>query len=236
MFVLKCLRVRLIIFLFLLTLIWITFYYFLKTSPKELTQTSEMLILKRDTPILDIAVYYECLCPDSRSFFVRQLLPAVEKIPSLLNIDYVPYGKAQTEEIGPSKYRFKCQHGPPECLGNKIHACVITRVSDELKRAEILTCMIAGKVNPEESGRKCANDYNLDWNSIWHCANGSEGDELLKLHGDKTNSLSPKVIFIPTILIDHDLGSQAAILKDFWKQICLKYEQMGRIIKECTVN
>lgn len=232
MFVLKCFRVRLVIVLFLLTLIWITFYYFLRSSPKDLKHT-ELLILKRDTTVLDIAVYYECLCPDSRSFFVKQLLPAVEKIPALLNIDYVPYGKATTEEIGPSKYVFKCQHGPPECLGNKIHACTIVRVSDELQRAKILTCMIAGKVDPEESGKKCAKMYGLDWNSIWSCANGSEGDDLLKLHGDKTNSLSPKVVFIPTVLIDNDLGSQAAILKDFWKQICIKFEQMGHPPKEC---
>lgn len=49
---------------------------------------------KKDNVILEIAVYYECLCPDSRSFFVNELLPVVERIPNLLDIDFVPYGKA----------------------------------------------------------------------------------------------------------------------------------------------
>lgn len=41
-----------------------------------------------------VGVYYEALCPDSRSFIVKQLLPTYEKISENLKVDLIPYGKA----------------------------------------------------------------------------------------------------------------------------------------------
>lgn len=42
-----------------------------------------------------VSVYYEALCPDSRSFFVRHLLPVFEKMSSGLEVELIPYGKAE---------------------------------------------------------------------------------------------------------------------------------------------
>lgn len=50
-------------------------------------------------PIL-VTVFYEALCPDSRSFFTKQLLPTFEKIPHLIQINLVPYGKAKVSFVG----------------------------------------------------------------------------------------------------------------------------------------
>jgi len=40
------------------------------------------------------------------------------------------------------------------------------------------------------------------WKLVAECAAGMEGDELLKLHGEATNALHPRVSFIPTVLLD----------------------------------
>jgi interferon, gamma-inducible protein 30 len=40
------------------------------------------------------AVFYETLCPDSRGFFINQLLPTVERAPDIFTVTLVPYGKA----------------------------------------------------------------------------------------------------------------------------------------------
>jgi len=40
------------------------------------------------------------------------------------------------------------------------------------------------------------------WKLVAECAAGMEGDELLKLHGEATDALHPRVSFIPTILLD----------------------------------
>jgi hypothetical protein len=50
-------------------------------------------------PPVIITVFYEALCPDSRSFFTKQLLPTFEKIPHLIQINLVPYGKAKVSYL-----------------------------------------------------------------------------------------------------------------------------------------
>lgn len=51
-------------------------------------------------PPIVISVFYEALCPDSRSFFTKQLLPTFEKLPHLIHINLVPYGKAKVSFFG----------------------------------------------------------------------------------------------------------------------------------------
>jgi len=46
-----------------------------------------------------IAVYYEALCPDSRSFIVKQLGPTYHKLPGNMDIELVPYGKATVRKF-----------------------------------------------------------------------------------------------------------------------------------------
>lgn len=53
-------------------------------------------------PPVVISVFYEALCPDSRSFFTKQLLPTFEKLPHLVQINLVPYGKAKVSFFGHS--------------------------------------------------------------------------------------------------------------------------------------
>lgn len=45
-------------------------------------------------PVL-VTVFYEALCPDSKSFVVNELVPAYTKAKSILDYDLIPYGKAK---------------------------------------------------------------------------------------------------------------------------------------------
>lgn len=180
-----------------------------------------------------LSVFYEALCPDSRSFFTKQLLPTFEKIPHLLNLDLIPYGKAKTESVG-SGYTFSCQHGPIECQANKIHACAIAKIMEPDVQLKYTTCMISDNMNPEEIGEQCAQEHNVKWKPISECAAGSEGDNLLKLHGDKTNKLHPRISFVPTILLDKERENQPALLKNLFKEVCSKIHlQNLQLVPEC---
>lgn len=44
---------------------------------------------------MTVTVFYECLCPDSKSFVLNHLLPSFEKAPHLLKLELIPYGKAE---------------------------------------------------------------------------------------------------------------------------------------------
>ncbi|KAG8230959.1 hypothetical protein J437_LFUL003917 [Ladona fulva] len=178
--------------------------------------------------VVKVTVFYEALCPDSRNFFIRQLLPSYEKAPHLLDVVLVPYGKAKTQLL-PGEGRdegilhFSCQHGPVECQANKVHACAIKYV----KKPDILkyiTCMISDNTSPEEIGRTCAMVLGIDWLPIQTCSTTLEGDILLRDYGEATHSLRPHVSFIPTVLLDGNQDRQAAILKDLFKEICLKLQ------------
>ena len=46
------------------------------------------------TERLQVEVYYEVLCPDSRYFILHQLFPAWERVGDIMDIRFIPYGKA----------------------------------------------------------------------------------------------------------------------------------------------
>jgi interferon gamma-inducible protein 30 len=54
------------------------------------------------TQKLQVEVYYEVLCPDSRYFILHQLYPAWEKVPDIMDIHFVPYGKASVSDKLPA--------------------------------------------------------------------------------------------------------------------------------------
>lgn len=180
---------------------------------------------------LTISVYYEAQCPDSRSFFVRHLLPVFLEMGSALDIELIPYGHAETFEKEKGRFTFKCQHGPGECFGNKLHACAILNIEDLTLRLQYVTCLIDDFDDLEETGFQCARKYDIPWKLILNCATGVQGDWLLKNYGELTNKLKQPISFVPTILLNQNFHKQSLILKNLKKELCLNYQSI--LTKEC---
>ncbi|KAK9509300.1 hypothetical protein O3M35_006649 [Rhynocoris fuscipes] len=138
--------------------------------------------------IVEVSVFYEYLCSDSRRFFIYQLLPTVEKLQSNVVVNLIPYGKATTKSIGDGEYIFKCQHGQNECKGNLINACIIDSVHDNLIMLKIITCMIDFNTytNIEDIAEICCDEYNINWENIKYCLENGRAHRLLKLFGSIT--------------------------------------------------
>lgn len=51
-------------------------------------------------------------------------------------------------------YEFECQHGSAECFGNKVHACAINQVQDELTSLKLVSCMMEDSGNIEGVGHE----------------------------------------------------------------------------------
>ncbi|XP_037775232.1 gamma-interferon-inducible lysosomal thiol reductase-like isoform X1 [Penaeus monodon] len=174
-------------------------------------------------PTMRIEIYYEVLCSDSRNFIMKQLTPAFEKLKDILQVGLVPYGKAKTlEENG--KVTFDCQHGPRECEGNIVHACVTNIIKDEAKQIAIVHCMIDRNEQPMVVGKKCVEKHGEKWASISSCVTSDKGTSILKHMGDMTHRLKPEVTFIPTITINGSQEDQKHILLDFHKVLCKRYK------------
>lgn len=170
---------------------------------------------------LTVSVYYEALCPDSRRFILEQLLPAYELIPDIINLDLVPYGKASTKQDN-QEFTFSCQHGPTECLANKIHACAIKFIThDHLLQLRYIACMINDNYNPELAGKKCASELHVDYSPINNCSVSNVGSVLLKGYGERTKALEPGVTYIPTVELNgKHTKRQEEVLQNFFSEVC----------------
>lgn len=163
---------RLLIALVVCFVIWKTINHFLNVNEK---QESVIHLVEKEgvSGKVKVTVYYEALCSDSRFFILKQLVPAYETIPEYVELDLVPYGKAQVsirivinkiilcyslfqtiEENG--KITFKCQHAALECLANKIHACGIHYITDPALQLKYIACMIDDNMIPNAAGEKVA--------------------------------------------------------------------------------
>ncbi|GAB6022340.1 hypothetical protein CHUAL_006461 [Chamberlinius hualienensis] len=175
-----------------------------------------------------VTIDYETLCPDSMLFVMHQLGPVYEKIGSIMDVDLVPYGKASYQSNGHS-WSFQCQHGPNECFGNKIHACVIN--SNPIDAAiKFVQCSMS-KNDPVSGSEDCAKDMSLDWNAISHCANGDEGSELLHKYGVRTETLKPKLTYVPWVIFNDkfDQSRFERSLEHLLEVVCEVYKVLKRI-------
>lgn len=50
-----------------------------------------------DSNKVKVDVYYETLCPDSIGFIIRKLVPNYEAISSMIQLNLIPFGKAEVK-------------------------------------------------------------------------------------------------------------------------------------------
>merc|ERR1711890_157416 len=126
-------------------------------------------------PTVDITVYYEALCDDSQNFINTQLFPAYEHFGSDLNIALKPFGKAQWTEHGDS-WQFTCQHGPNECYGNKVQACLLDQFPSASDHVPLVNCLMRTHTTPRPSLEACMQEIGCDCipDFVLECAAGDE--------------------------------------------------------------
>lgn len=89
-------KYRIILLIVIIVIIWRWFQYFDVFSEKSETNTA-ILNHKIDSNVskIKVTVYYEALCSDSRNFVLKQLLPTYSILHEYMELDLIPYGKAQ---------------------------------------------------------------------------------------------------------------------------------------------
>lgn len=162
-----------------------------------------------------VQVMYEALCPYSIQLIKEQVAPTFAALgPQLMIVDLVPYGKSQTSADG-NGYKFTCQHGPNECIGNMLQTCGLTRLSDNRKQVEFVNCVMSSK-DPSKPDDKCVTDAGLDPSDMTACETGLEGQVLQAGMGFRT---LPHIPFVPRISFngvfddqDQDNGQENLLL------------------------
>ncbi|GBP10022.1 GILT-like protein 1 [Eumeta japonica] len=161
-----------------------------------------------------IAVYYESLCPDSKQFITTQLAPLWRDFRGQIKVKLVPYGKSTHDRVD-GKWEFNCHHGPNECAGNKIQACILkNKHLGDSDKLELIVCLMQ-QANPDKSletdvahvdsvNFQCLAQLNQQTQAdrINQCAEGDHGSNLLASYGDKTDAVMRPLSFVPTIVIN----------------------------------
>ncbi|CAL8108584.1 unnamed protein product [Orchesella dallaii] len=221
LFVLKSLSVILILTFLVLGIN----YYLISNCPKDEEQHVVSIGDNQSAIVLPItvSVYYEILCPDSKHFILKQLIPVWRKYINHLNVRLVPFGKGNVAERS-GTYQFTCQHGAEECHGNKLHACLIENYGNASIQMDVIGCSMerfrlwgATIKDIDEVMSECIKEKIPDNKHELICPNA---DKLLATHGYETLALRPRVTFIPTISIDNSVGNQATILRNLDGVIC----------------
>jgi len=168
-----------------------------------------------DVARVEVTLYYESLCPWSAKYISQQLIPTYRKLGRHIDLDYIPYGNAEmTYNPSNSSYTFECQHGPEECLGNKIQGCLRHEFNDQaydatLMQLSIISCMMG----TSDFGRlfHCMENVcpkeNLGpaYERIRDCATGSEGTNILAEMGNDTMAITPPSehgFYVPWVTVD----------------------------------
>lgn len=120
-----------------------------------------------------------------------------------IDLNLIPFGKSTYKTQG-SAIHFDCIHGSIECYGNKIHACAIKHVN-ESQVFDYISCLMGSYTNESysEFAKKCSVETHVeDFNSIEECARDTEGSNLLREMGDRTNKFEQPLRYVPTIVLN----------------------------------
>lgn len=178
---------------------------------------------KKDDHKVKIAVYYESLCPDSKRFITSQLAPVWRDFRGVVKVKMVPYGKSTHDKVN-GKWQFTCHHGPDECYGNKIQACILKdRNLQDTEKMELVICLM-NQPNPDKSLDTCLAQISKDSEStkLKRCASSDQGDNLLATYGDKSDTVQRPLAFVPTIIVNEkfDQAIQDEAFTDLKAVVC----------------
>ncbi|XP_037091268.1 gamma-interferon-inducible lysosomal thiol reductase-like, partial [Pollicipes pollicipes] len=180
--------------------------------------------LGQDAP-LAVGVYYESLCPDCKNFVVDQLNVTVSRVPDLVNVTLVPWGKANVSSDDGSVH---CQHGPEECWANRLHGCVAAAIDDASVRTRAVACLMAAQKTLRADGPACLQEAGLSWDDGVACAGSAASRQQALEFQQLTHALQPPLTFAPTMTLDGSQGTaeqQKQLLDDLLGVVCSTWQQ-----------
>lgn len=179
-----------------------------------------------NAPKVELALYYESLCPDCQDFILNQLYPTYKKVPEIFNLTLVPFGNAYESQEG-GQWKFDCQHGKEECIGNIIETCAISLLKNVTVYFPFVYCLEKniGDKDPHTVAKQCAKDLGIDYSPIDACQSGPLGNRLEHEMALKTEALVPKHQYVPWIVLNgkHTEKIQDKAQDNLLKLLCEYY-------------
>ncbi|XP_018414426.1 PREDICTED: gamma-interferon-inducible lysosomal thiol reductase [Nanorana parkeri] len=181
---------------------------------------------KNNDENVQVDLYYESLCGGCRRFLALQLYPTFLMLNDIVNITLVPYGNAQERNVS-GKWEFDCQHGPEECYGNTIEACLMYLLKENADYFPIIDCMEMSP-NVTSALQPCleALKPELPVKTVLDCVNGDLGNKLMHANAQRTQALNPPHQYVPWIVINgkHTEDLQTRAQNSLFNLVCELYK------------
>jgi len=189
-------------------------------------------------PKVAVGVYFESCCPYSQAFIVDSFAPAYNTpgFAEITTIVMSPYGHEEYNESSHGEYSFTCQHGPNECLGQRIEACVIelTNYNSLLYvpfimnlevKLNAIGCYLDTCCDPTPYAQIIAQDLHMSWTEINACVLSSQGDYAVLYQSQVTQNLNPALTSVPWLTLNgvHNSEVQTACDQDLLACVCAAY-------------
>lgn len=177
-----------------------------------------------------LTIFYESLCPDCKVFFINQLVPTYSKLWPFIEPVLLPFGNAKVV----NETLIKCQHGPKECAGNRLMACVQDRgtkgaTGGWLDVMHTLDCLFKGN-----QAKQCVETHlsPVPFEDVKSCSESQESfDMMVKFAGQ-----SKEINYVPWINVN-DLHS-AQIQKEcefgLFNCLCKRLEGSSAVKQVCS--
>ncbi|XP_053320065.1 gamma-interferon-inducible lysosomal thiol reductase [Spea bombifrons] len=180
---------------------------------------------KFSDPAVQVELYYESLCGGCRNFIVTQLFPTWLMLNNIMNVTLVPYGNAM-EKNNSGKWEFECQHGPEECVGNMMEACLMYYLGNLDDYFLVIFCMESSN-NVTMALDACLSIYepSLSSKKVVECVNSDLGNKLMHQNALRTEALNPPHKYVPWIVINgkHSDDLQSRAQSALFNLICETY-------------
>jgi len=178
-----------------------------------------------DAAPVNVTLYYESLCPSCKQILLNQIWPSFEKLQGtgILNVKLVPYGNAQQRLYG-NQWVFYCQHGPTECTGNILESCAMYHYPKQEQHLPFIHCL--EYYGPYSTNAQyCASLAKLNYNAIYTCSVGEEGNKIEHQMGVETEALNPPHQYVPWFTMNgyHSQTIQNQLSSNFLNYVCQTY-------------
>jgi interferon gamma-inducible protein 30 len=167
---------------------------------------------------VEIDIYYESQCPDSLDFLNTSLRQAYDDKDfwNSMSLRLHPFGNAQdypSEDLSTGYHfwhpeqeypKIMCQHGSMECLGNKIHACVIALHPEAKDHVPFVVCMASYGLHAgvELTSYACGQKLGLDMEAVKECTESPKAHTMMVAIGKTTRSAN--VTHVPWVTLDNE--------------------------------
>lgn len=148
-----------------------------------------------------------------------------------------PYGNAQESKNADGTWKFTCQHGTSECIGNMYEACAIEHYNYSDPTTNVpywwayFDCLeLSGQAGVKSVASDCASKHGIDFTIVTNCAgsypdqgSADDGNPLMHSIAVATNNLIPPHQYTPWVVMNGTPLTQAQLDMSLTNLVCNAY-------------